>query len=88
MILHCCEYWTYLVVDTRLLDHGNEDVIGLLDNLNTLGRDVADDSNRNTRSWEGVAHNQFLRDTQLTAKAANFVLEELSQGLDQLETLL
>lgn len=83
-----CEYQTHLVVDTGLLDHGNEDVIGLLDDLNALRRDVADDSDRNTWARERVAHDQFLWDTQLAAKAPNFILEELPQGLDQLETLL
>lgn len=79
---------TYLVVDACFLDHGDEDVVGLPDNLNTLGGDVSDDSDGNARSWERMTHNQLLRDTQLAAKATDLILEKLPQGLDQLETLL
>lgn len=45
---------TYLVVKASLLDHGNEDVIGLTGNLHSLLGNITEDANSNARAREGV----------------------------------
>ena len=49
---------TYLVVKTSLLDHGDEDVVGLAGNLHALLGNVTEDANGNTGAREGVAVDQ------------------------------
>jgi hypothetical protein len=56
---------TYLVVKTGLLDHRDEDVVGLAGNLNSLLSNVAEDANGNARTREGVAPDKRLVDAEL-----------------------
>lgn len=77
----------HLVVNTGRPDLRDEDVIGLSDKLNTLGCYLTKDSDADTGTGEGVAHNELLVDAELAAELADLVLEELSQRLNQLETL-
>ena len=46
---------THLVVKTSLLDHGDEDVVGLAGDLYSLLGNVAEDANGNARTGEGMA---------------------------------
>lgn len=78
---------SYLIVDTSLPNHGDENVVSLPDNLDTLRRQVTNNSDADARAGEGVAHDELLVDAKLTTELADLVLEELSEGLDQLETL-
>lgn len=77
----------HLVVDACFLDHGDEDVISLPDDGHALRRDLANDPDGNAWAWEGMTHVEVLWNTELFTKGADLVLEELSQRLDQLETL-
>jgi hypothetical protein len=65
----------YLVVQAGFSDHGDEDVIGLSDNLDPLRSDLADDPDTNTRTRERVPHDEILMDTKLASKSPHFILE-------------
>lgn len=78
---------SHLIVDACFPDHGDEDVIGLPDDGNTLWRDLADDSDGDAGARERVTHVEVFWNPELFTKGAHFVLEKLPQGLDQLETL-
>lgn len=60
-------------------------MISLPDDVDTLGRDLPNDSDSNSRAWEWVTHNQVFRDTQLSTKFPGFVLE---LHIDRLGTTL
>jgi hypothetical protein len=77
-----------LVVNACFLDHGDENVIGLPGDGHALRRHLSDDSDRDARAWEWMAHDKVVMDAKLPAKFSHLVLEKLPQGLDQLETLL
>jgi hypothetical protein len=64
-----------LVVDSGLSDHGDEDMIGLAHNLDSLRGDFADDSDTQARAREGMSADELLVDAQLASERSYFVLE-------------
>ena len=58
---------THLVVKTSLLDHGDEDVVGLAGDLYSLLGNVAEDANGNARTGERMAIYQRLVYAELPA---------------------
>lgn len=52
--------WTNLVVDSSLSDHGDENVVRLAHNLDSFRRHLAENSDPNTRSREGMSHDEIL----------------------------
>jgi hypothetical protein len=48
-------FQTYLVIETGLLDLGDENVVGLTGDLDTLLGDVSENANGNSGTREGVA---------------------------------
>lgn len=79
---------TCLVIDACFPDHGDEDVISLPDDGDTLGGDLADDSDGNAGPGERVTRDQVFRNAQLSTKFPDFVFKKLSEGLNQLKALL
>ena len=65
-----------------LLDH---DRVGLLQDLDALGRDRADDAHREPRARERLAPHDLLGQPELLADRAHLVLEQVAQRLDELE---
>jgi hypothetical protein len=70
-----------LIVDSGLTDHGDEDVVRLAHDLNSLTGDLADDSNSQTGSREGVSANELLVNLQLPTERSHFVLEPIGPAL-------
>jgi len=60
---------TDLIVETSLLNLGDEDVVGLASNLNSLLGNITKNANGNTRAGEGVSVDKRLVDTELTANS-------------------
>ena len=65
-----------------LLDH---DRVGLLQDLDALARDRADDAHREPGTGERLAPHDLLGQPELLADRAHLVLEQLAQRLDELE---
>jgi hypothetical protein len=66
-----------LVINPSLSDHGDEDVIRLAHNFNSLAGDFADNPDTQTRAWKGVSPNELLVDLQLPAERPHFVFETM-----------
>ena len=75
----------YLVVEVGLVEHVDEDLVGLLEHGDLLGRDLAQNTYSETRAGEGVAAYEQRADAERTAHAAHLILEEQAQGLDDLQ---
>ncbi len=65
-----------------------ENGVGLAEDLEPLGRHLAQTAHRQARTGERMAPDQGVRQTQLEPQPADFVLEEIAQRLDQLEAQL
>ncbi len=76
-----------LVVNSGSLDLGDENVVGLAGDGDLLSGDLTEDTDGNSWTWEWVAHDKVVWDTELSSKLANLVLKQLSQWLNELETL-
>lgn len=76
-----------LVVDASSLDLRDKDVVGFASDIYLLSGDLTKDTDGNSWAWEWVAHNKVVWDAELSSKLANLVLEELSQWLNELESL-
>lgn len=74
-----------LSVQARSLNLADEDVVGLPCNFNLLGVNLAENADGDAGPGEGVAPNEVLGDAKAGAELADFVLEELTEGLDELE---
>ena len=74
---------SHLIIDASFLDHGNENVVSLSDDLHTFRGYLSQNSNGDSRSGERVAHNEVLVDTELAAERAYFVLEKLEQAVSR-----
>jgi hypothetical protein len=72
---------TYLVINTSFLDHGNENVVRLSNDLDAFTSYLSQNSNGDSRSGERVAHNEVLVNAELATKRAYFVLEKLEQAV-------
>ena len=68
----------------RLCDLVTENEVRLTQYREPLLGDLADDPYRKPRSGEGLAHDQILRQSQLTSERTNLVLEQQTQRLDYL----
>lgn len=66
-----------LVIDPGLSDHGDEDVIRLAHNFDSLGGDFADNPDAQTRTRERVSPNELLVDLQFPSERPHFVLETM-----------
>lgn len=55
-------------------------MIGFSDELDTFRGYLAENSDSNARSWEGMAHDEVFVNTKLTTKSAYFVFEELKNS--------
>jgi hypothetical protein len=56
----------HLVVKASFLDLGDKDVVGLSGDLNTLFGTVAEDTDGDSRTGEGVSVDEGFVDTELT----------------------
>jgi hypothetical protein len=74
-----------LVVETGLADLLDEDLVGVLGDLDLLAGDGTEDTDGESRSGEGVTADEVSGDVEETTEGADFVLEELTKGLDELE---
>src|SRR5690606_27730186 len=73
-----------LVVLARLADFVEIDRIGLTEDVELFAGDAARAADGKARSREGVAANKALRNAEIAAELADFVLEQFAQRLDQL----
>ena len=73
-----------LLIEAGLGDLLTPDGVGVLHDRDLLGGHFADDADAQTGAGEGLAADQILGQTQLTASLTDFVLEQVAQRLDQL----
>ena len=74
-----------LAFETCRLDLLAHDRIGVLEDLDLLARDVADDAHAETRTGERLTPHDLVGQTELAAHGANLVLEQRAEWLDELE---
>ncbi len=65
----------------------DEDRVGLAQDLQLVAGDFAGAADRQAGAGEGVAADEFFRQAQFAAQGADFVLEQLAQGFDQLQAI-
>lgn len=70
-----------ILVLSRPGNLGTEDEVGLPQGIGLLLGHLADDPDGQSRAREGLAHDQILRQSQLTAQLPHLVLEEQVQRL-------
>ena len=68
----------------QLVDLLAPDGVGVLHDGDLLRRDIADDAHGEAGAGERLAGHQILRQAQLAASLADFVLEQVAQRLDNL----
>ncbi len=59
--------------------------VGLLEHLDAVGGDIADDADGQAGAGEGLAVDDVAGQSELAADFADLILEELAQGFDQIE---
>src|SRR5687767_13455638 len=64
-----------LVVDASFANHGDEDVVGLAHNVDTLSGNFAQNPDTQAGAREWVPADELLVNVQLTAKGPDFILE-------------
>jgi hypothetical protein len=74
-----------LVVEAGGLDLGDDDLVGLLKQGDALGGDFAEDADGEAGAGKWLAAENVFGHAEVAADAADFVLEEVAQGLDELE---
>src|SRR4051812_32885283 len=74
-----------LIVETGRFDFGDNDLICVLKQLHSLGCDLAQNANGESRTGKRLTLQNLLWHAQVASDAANLVLKEILQGLDQLE---
>ena len=67
-----------LVSRSRLIYLIPVDEVSVLDNAYLLGVDLANDTDAEARTWEGLTEYQALRKAKLQAGFADLVLEQVS----------
>ena len=72
------------LIEAGLGDLLTPDGVGVLHDSDLLGGHFADDADAQTGAGEGLAADQILGQTPLTASLTDFVLEQVAQRLDQL----
>src|ERR1700738_4549196 len=73
-----------VVIEPRAPDLFDEDLVGKPQDVELLARDLARATDRKTRAREGMPADESLGEAELAAEHADFVLEQLAQGLDEL----
>lgn len=63
-------------------------MIGFSDELNTFRCYLAENSDSNARSWEGMAHNEIFMNTELATEGTYFVFEELKMKVSQFSKVM
>ena len=61
------------------------DEVGFLVDAHLLGGDVAEDTNCQAWAWEWLAPNDAIRQAEFSTDGTNFVFEEETEGLDEVE---
>src|SRR5665213_1591498 len=74
-----------LAIQAGALDFGHTNFIRLLQNCDALRRDFAEDADGEPRAGEGLALEDFFVHFEVAADAADFVLEEVAERLDEFE---
>ena len=77
-----CEVLVNRLVQTSFSDLVAEDEVSFAQNIQFFLGDVADNTDSKTRTREWLTVYQIIRQTELTAECANFVLEQQTQRLD------
>ena len=75
----------YRLCGDEFLQH---DLVGVAQDAQPLGRDLADDAHGQARAGEGVPPDDLLRQAEHFADLSHFILEQLAQRLDQFEAEL
>jgi len=73
------------VVEAGGLDFGDYDFVGFLKQGHAFRGDFAEDAHGESRAREGLAAEDLFGHGEVAADAADFVFEEVAQGLDELE---
>ena len=60
--------------------HGDEDIIGFSNDLDALGGNITENSDRDTRPREWMAHDQSFWDPQFSTEPSHFVLETVDDN--------
>src|SRR3954469_9855247 len=76
---------TRLVIQIVLAQLIDEDVVRTTQQIGKLFLDFTENTHTETRTGEGMTVDHLGRQAQFDTEAAHFVLEQLSQWLDQLE---
>src|SRR5947209_19950737 len=74
-----------LVVQSSSLDFRDHDLIGVLQQFDTLGGDLSENANRESRTGKGLTLQDLLRHTEIATDAADFVLKKILERLDQFQ---
>ena len=73
-----------LALEPGAVDLLANDRVGMLQDRDPLGRDLADDPHRQTRARERLAPDDLVGQAELVAEPAHLVLEQAAQRLDEL----
>lgn len=74
-----------LAVEAGSLDLFDDDGVGFLQDGDTVGGDFSEDADSETGAGEGLALEDLFGHLQVAADTADLVLEEVAQGLNELE---
>ena len=75
-------------IQTSLLDLFTQDRVTFPHDFQLFRRDLAQDPNPQTRTWEWLTPNQIMRNTKLFAQFTSLILKQAAQWLDQLKAEL
>src|SRR5271157_735442 len=77
-----------LAVEISRADLIHENYVGFAQDGQTFFRDLPDDADSQTRTWEGLTPDLLIGHAELLAQQPDFVLEEVFEGLHQGKTHL
>ncbi len=80
--------WATLTLEPGVLQLVEEDGVGLAEDVEALGGHLAQAADGQSGAGERMAPDQGIGEPQLETQATDLVLEEVAQGLDQLEAQL
>ena len=75
-------------IQTSLLDLFTQDRVTFPHDFQLFRRDLTQDPNPQTRTWEWLTPNQIMRNTKLFAQFTSLILKQAAQWLDQLKAKL
>src|SRR6266851_991316 len=81
-----CKGLPDLTVEAEMLDLVHHDPIGVAQDFQALGGDLSKAADRQARPGERLAVHHLLRHAELDADRAHLVLEQIAEGLDELES--